>query len=229
MTKKRLFLLIILPSLLLLTSLIGGVVLVKQRHDLRERAEGWECYFCHGYHGEGCSMSHPDYFAKQKKDRPDYYLEQYRCTTYQCDDGSGKFKVGWIGAVRVDEHGNFIHCERTTMSGKGDCPVDPEHLARLPDWNCSSCRCDQVKMYNLDWQPITDYSSLAPGDEVYLTVSGTTDHPDGLTKGRIKVNNGSWQETTQKHGNEFYISFTIPNYGSYRVEGQVYNPLFGWK
>jgi len=92
-----------------------------------------------------------------------------------------------------------------------------------------SCECTEVKMYDLNWNQITDFSQLAPGDEVYLTVRGTTDHPAGLTRGRLRINNGEWQETTQQHNGEFYIRYTIPRPDTYSVEGQVYNPALGWR
>ncbi len=92
-----------------------------------------------------------------------------------------------------------------------------------------TCECSEVKMYDSNWRQITDFSQLRRGQQVYLTVSGTTDHPAGLTRGRIRINRGQWQETTQRHNGEFYITFTIPDYGDYEVEGQVYNPALGWR
>lgn len=93
-----------------------------------------------------------------------------------------------------------------------------------------SCRCSVVKMYDLQWNQITDFSLLRPGVEVFLTVSGTTDHPVGLTKGRLRINpGGNWRETTTAHDGEFYIRLRIPDYGNYSAEGQIYNPSCGWQ
>jgi len=139
----------------------------------------------------------------------------------------------------------FYNCRNT----QSDVVVEGQHV-----WNCTwedgknwwecfptptpptptptpsySCQCDTVKMYDLDWNLISDYGSLSAGDQIYLTVLGITDHPEGLTKGRLRINGEAWQETDQRHGDEFYIQFTIPDYGDYSVEGQVYNPHFGWR
>ncbi len=62
----------------------------------------------------------------------------------------------------------------------------------------------------------------------------------GMKKGRIRVvrrnggdwKEGDWFETTDKKpgSDEFYISYTIhAGFKDFRVEGEVYNPYFGWK
>lgn len=122
--------------------------------------------------------------------------------------------------------GNLIAFKPNCGSRPTNTPTPTNSPTPTPVY---SCECTTVKMYDQNWNQITDFSSLSPGDQVYLTVSGTTDHPQGLTRGRIRVNGGAWQETTEKHNGEFYISFTIPDYGDYEIEGQVYNPALGWR
>jgi hypothetical protein len=91
------------------------------------------------------------------------------------------------------------------------------------------CNCLTLKMYDWDWELITDYSQLEPGDEVYLLVTGETDHPLGITKARFRVNEQPWQESQQRHQGNIYWEFEIADYGDYSVEAQVYNPGLGWR
>ncbi|MBU2592147.1 hypothetical protein KKD61_01650 [Patescibacteria group bacterium] len=92
-----------------------------------------------------------------------------------------------------------------------------------------SCRCLKVKMYDYDWNEITDDISLKLGDRVHFTVLGETDDPDGLTKARFKVNRGEWQETTDRRGEEFQIEYQIEREGEQTVEAQVFSPKLGWR
>jgi hypothetical protein len=73
---------------------------------------------------------------------------------------------------------------------------------------------------------------MTVGQTVYFATRGSTTHPEGITKARFRftVNGvvGSWQETTNKRGNEFYIQYTIPSAGSFKVESMVFNPSLGW-
>ena len=92
-----------------------------------------------------------------------------------------------------------------------------------------SCDCLELRMYDLDWNLITDYSLLLPESEVYLAVTGETDHPAGIVRARFRINGGEWQETTDQNNNdEFYIDFQIPDYGDYTVEAQIFTPDLGW-
>jgi len=92
--------------------------------------------------------------------------------------------------------------------------------------------CLGAKIYNLNWEEITDYAKIPPETKVFIAVAGETNEPFGLSKGRIKINTGSWIETDTKRAeneNEFYIEYTVPDYGDYTIEGQVFNAMLGWK
>lgn len=95
-----------------------------------------------------------------------------------------------------------------------------------------TAQCEFCKTYDEDWNEITDLSTLTIGQTVYFATRGSTSHPEGITKARFRFTIdgaiGSWQETTQKHGEEFYIEYTIPSAGSYTVESMVYNPELDW-
>lgn len=66
-------------------------------------------------------------------------------------------------------------------------------------------KCSRIATYK-DGEAFTDYSTLIAGDTISICVAGDTS-----TKGRIRVNGGSWSETTEKNSNnEFCTDFTIP-------------------
>jgi hypothetical protein len=67
------------------------------------------------------------------------------------------------------------------------------------------------------------------GQTVYFASGWTTNDPAGITKARFRIKSGAWQETTTKHNELFYIQYTIPQAGAYKVEAMVYNPTLGWR
>ena len=120
-------------------------------------------------------------------------------------------------------------CDKTTCLGV----IGPELEPNCPKNECSTnadcgVQCEFCKVYDEDWEEITDLSTIAIGQTVYFATRGSTTDPKGITKARFRINGGDWQETTTRHGNEFYISYTIPSAGSYTVESMVYNPSLGW-
>lgn len=93
-----------------------------------------------------------------------------------------------------------------------------------------NCQCSDLQMYSLNWVLITDYTTLEPGDEVYLAVRGTAGTDYDLEKARFKVNGRPWNESTQRHDDYgFYINWTVSDYGDYLIEAEVYHPACGWK
>ncbi|HUS59816.1 MAG TPA: hypothetical protein VMX76_00300 [Nevskiaceae bacterium] len=91
-----------------------------------------------------------------------------------------------------------------------------------------TAQCDYCKAYDKDWYEITNPSTISVGQTVYFVTRGSTTHPLKITKARFRINNGTWQETANRRGNEFYISYAIPSVGSYIVESEIYNPALGW-
>lgn len=123
----------------------------------------------------------------------------------------------------------------------GTCQVDIDGygVRRWEDSGCAevtptptlppdTAQCEFCKTYDEDWNEITDLSTLTVGQTIYFATRGSTTHPQGITKARFRINAGTWQETTNKHGDMFYIQYTIPSAGSYTVESMVYNPVLGW-
>lgn len=104
-------------------------------------------------------------------------------------------------------------------------------------------QCLTTGMFDSDWGTITDFSTLTVGQTVFFAAHGSTDEPQGLTKARFRINGtadatwctgsgniltSGWCETTNIHGTDFYVQFTIPASGSFNVESMVYNPALGW-
>ena len=96
--------------------------------------------------------------------------------------------------------------------------------------------CQYCHVYNENWEEISpeELPLLEIGQKIYFATTGNTDDPQGITKARFRITvngeEGEWQETTQQNDNgEFYISYTIPETGSYKVEAMVYNPNLGWQ
>lgn len=110
-----------------------------------------------------------------------------------------------------------------------------------------STNCEKCRVYDKNWNLITDFSKIVVGQKIYLTTYGLTTYPAGetplpgrITKARFRINQGIWQETEEIKGTwkcvgqtctspEFYITYTIPSAGSYKIESMVYNQTFGWQ
>ena len=103
--------------------------------------------------------------------------------------------------------------------------------------------CDSCRIYDLSRRRITRLSSLKVGQKVYLTVTGVTNHPQGITKARFRVDGsadnwcqgdpaltkeGGWCVTTRRYGNEYFVSYTFNAAKRYNIESMVYNPELGW-
>lgn len=132
------------------------------------------------------------------------------------------------GACQVDIRGNGANVgERVNDSSGCTTPTPtgtPQPTATPPGYSISCLTC---QVYDTNWNQIAP-SSIQLNQTVYFATQGSTNHPQGITKARFRINGGTWQETTNKHGGLFYIQFTVPSPGSYLVESMVYNPVMGW-
>ena len=131
------------------------------------------------------------------------------CTTPAC--GSCQVDLAYGGQT----HGAIAWKDSCTSASPTPTPT-------------SAMSCTLIKAYDLTWNQITNLTTLTSGRTIYLANTGTTTDTAGLTKSRFRINSGAWQETTTKHGNEFYIQYTIPAAGTFQVESMVYNPTLGW-
>ncbi|MCL4382233.1 hypothetical protein M1545_00355, partial [Patescibacteria group bacterium] len=131
------------------------------------------------------------------------------CTTPAC--GSCQVDLAYGGQT----HGAIAWKDSCTSASPTPTPT-------------SAMSCTLIKAYDLTWNQITNLTTLTSGRTIYLANTGTTTDTAGLTKSRFRINGGTWQETTVKHGNEFYIQYTIPAAGTFQVESMVYNPTLGW-
>ncbi len=101
-----------------------------------------------------------------------------------------------------------------------DCPQESDCL-------CEAA-CEYCKVFDENWNEITDLSTITVGQVIRLATFGSTSHAQGITKARFRINGGDWMETTDRYQNMFYIEYIIPEAGSYTIESMVYNPGLGW-
>lgn len=159
-----------------------------------------------------------------------YWDGTYDCRNTQQDvliDGEYAWNCTW------EEGRAWEECAPTASPTPADIPsptdtptpTDTPPPTSPPEYECD---CLTLKMYDQDWNLISDYSQLRPGDQVNLLATGETNHPQGITKARFKVNNQPWQESEQRHQGNFYWVFEIPEYGDYSIKAEVYNPSLGW-
>lgn len=95
---------------------------------------------------------------------------------------------------------------------------------------CPTLGCQSLKAYDENWQEITDFSTINVGDTVYFLVKGYCSLSQGITKARFRINEGEWQDHHGQHGEGFYLKYTIPEPGNYKIEAMVYNPdLNEWR
>lgn len=93
-------------------------------------------------------------------------------------------------------------------------------------------QCRYVKVYDEAWTLITDFTKIAAGQKIFLTVAGSDNNFD---RGRFKINNGGFlpsdEGTVQTNANnEFYIEYTIPTDAtSITVAAMVHHKTLGWK
>jgi len=126
-----------------------------------------------------------------------------------------------------------ISCNPPNNCGSCQVDIDGYGVRRWEDSGCAAppeytAQCEFCRVYDTDWNLITDLSTLTVNQTIYFATRGSTTHPQGITEARIRINSGAWQETTSKHVDEFYISYTIPSADSYTIESMVYNPALGW-
>jgi len=121
-------------------------------------------------------------------------------------------------AINNDCQGDLV-CQGS-ICVNADCPDES-------DCTCEA-QCEYCKVFDEDWNEITDLSTIEVGQTVYLATFGSTSHAQGITKARFRINGGDWTETTERHQNMFYIQYVIPEAGSYLIESMVHNPGLGW-
>ncbi len=99
-----------------------------------------------------------------------------------------------------------------------------------PPPQAHTLQCSNILIFNQEWSPIS-LDEIYIGDQVYVTVSGSTTDPQGITKARFSFDDGStWTETTSKNiHDQFYIQWTVPDLTQVNISAQVYSPDLGWR
>ncbi len=106
-----------------------------------------------------------------------------------------------------------------------------------------SSQCIATQTLDSDFAVITDLSTLKVGQTVSFATHGSTNDPGGITMARFKINGtadaswcngtgntivGGWCQTTNTHGTNFTMQYTIPNTGAFNIQSMVFNPTLGW-
>jgi hypothetical protein len=102
-------------------------------------------------------------------------------------------------------------CKCVTGGGDGGDGGDQPTATPAP-------QCRNIKIYKDN--AVVDPTTLRAGDAVVLTVKGDT----SATKGRIRVNGGTFTESTTKNAsNEYTVDFTIPSgVTTFTIEAEVF-------
>lgn len=151
------------------------------------------------------------------------------CAVLPCPDG-----------LTCQDVGGTKRCVNPNCPTDQDCVCDQE-LTPTPTNTpaptntppLSSISCEYCRLYSEDWAVIDVASAVFSLDQkLYLATQGLTTENQGITKARFRVTvnsqAGSWQESVQKKGDEFYLPYTISQAGIYEVEAMIYNPALGW-
>lgn len=166
-----------------------------------------DCLGVHDFCGTGCQTVKSITFSGSNPASDQYTFFPQDCSTAQIDATTTNGCTG-------SEHGIVVQNDNNCTS---PTPTPT-----------SAMSCTLIKAYDLAWNQITDLTTLTSGQAIYLANAGTTTDAAGITMTRFRINGGTWQETTTKHGSEFYIPYTIPAAGTFQVESMVYNPTLGW-
>lgn len=149
---------------------------------------------------------------------------------------------GGAGCAWQSEVSGLANC-----SGNGciDCGETPPPGTTPPTTTppIFSAQCIATGTFDTDFNAITDLTTLAVGQTVVFGTHGSTTDPGGITMARFRINgtadtswcNGTgntivagWCQTTNIHGANFFVQFTVPNNGPFNVSSMVFNPTLGW-
>lgn len=92
--------------------------------------------------------------------------------------------------------------------------------------------CQWLRVFDRDWNLISDYSTLGTGDQVYLGAFPSFTGGE-IDSARFRVNGNDWQIATEQNtldGDTFYyLSYLIPEETyHFRVEAEIHHLGLGW-
>ncbi|MBU1066232.1 hypothetical protein KKE60_00315, partial [Patescibacteria group bacterium] len=94
----------------------------------------------------------------------------------------------------------------------------------------TTASCLDISVFDIEWSPITNLSSLVAGDVVRFTVAGTT-NSGSFDKARFTINGVLRTEVTTKRPstNEFYDEYTIPeDITTFTINAEIHHTTLGW-
>jgi hypothetical protein len=165
-----------------------------------------------------------------------------RLCNQACNDSTGySCQTGLVCLSLKDPDDVFrTHCRNPQCRDSEDCqcqvsptPTPLLSLTPSPTLPPNELVCNLIRLYDQDWNQITNFNGLTKNRQIYLTTVGITNASSGVTKARFKVKingtEGNWIETTSKHDDNFYLTYTIPSGGVFEIQAMVYSPSLGWR
>ena len=166
-----------------------------------------------GVAGAGCDRSSPNTFDCTDKSsgasctrRPEY------------GGGTGTCKI--INPGGANSECECSVSEATPSPGNNNNPPGNNNPTGSGTPPPSGGQCNNIQVYkNGTLLTAADLTSLQPGDNVNISVIGTS-----ATKGRVRVNGGDWAESTTKDTSGGYtVPFTVPaGITNFTIEGQLF-------
>lgn len=217
--KKKSSAALIATLILFLVTLPLTVFYVQQQRqiaDIRSSAAPPPVDSCSGCAGDGTAWKVIRWECKKVEDKsckPDDPPDgQQKCTGYGAAGCVGKYPGGACGdggkCTMTNPDNGACSCQG--QSKATSAPTPKATATPTP-------ACKNIKIYK--GGEVVDPTTLTAGDAVVLGVKG-----DNATKGRIRVNGGSFNETTTKNSTDHYtIDFTIPTgVTSFTIEAEVF-------
>lgn len=126
---------------------------------------------------------------------------------------------------------NRTDCSKTPTKPSPSTPTPTPQPPTEPPSEPVTAACHEIKVYDTNWNQITDLSTLKAGDTIRFTVSGQTTSGT-IDMARFRVNSPAWRAAvTQKRPGtqEFYDEYTIPEgVTSFTVNAQLHHTSLGW-
>ncbi len=130
--------------------------------------------------------------------------------------------------VLVRVHGPKATTTPRPSATPSNAPTATPTLTPTPPPTTAPARayCGAVTAYSTDWEELssTELTQLRSGTVIYFAAEGRATNGN-IDKTRFKINNGEWIETTNTspdNNNLYYIEYTIPGTGEYKVSAQVH-------
>ena len=199
---KGIFATIIIVVFLAL-SVVAGVLLVRQNQNVQEKAGNTMCPA-----GEACP------YAKD----PNLLLSCHPVdgdgtTTDSVCDGTGRVETCGVGWTKYccPAAGAAWTTDMTACTSPTPTPTKSPTPTPSPTPPSTAYRCNGIRAYDDQWNLITAFSEIKPGDSLFFTVQGSA--ATGFDMAQFKINGTEYPVTRVSKpgvGGEYYQTYTVP-------------------